>query len=79
VCGAGDASTVAAEPLYFANGAYTYTWKTLSAWKGTCRELVVTLSDNTEHRATFDQVAAMRGREEGAVAAAPSRGPRDVS
>jgi len=57
----------------------TYTWKTLSAWKGTCRELVVTLSDNTEHRATFDQVAAMRGREEGAVAAAPSRGPRDVS
>ena len=53
MCGAGDASTVAAEPLYFANGAYTYTWKTLSAWKGTCRELVVTLSDNTEHRATF--------------------------
>ena len=32
---------------------YTYVWKTDKAWAGTCRELVVTLADNTAHRANF--------------------------
>jgi serine protease AprX len=34
-------------------GQYKYTWKTDSAWKEQCRQLVVKLDDNTEHRATF--------------------------
>ena len=32
---------------------YTYTWKTDKAWKGTCRLLVVRLSDGTDHFAKF--------------------------
>lgn len=31
---------------------YVYVWKTSSSWAG-CRQLVVRLSDGTEHRATF--------------------------
>ena len=34
--------------------SYTYVWKTDKAWKGTCRQLTVTLSDGTNHRANFD-------------------------
>jgi hypothetical protein len=30
---------------------YTYPWKTDRAWRGTCRELVVTLTDGTAHSA----------------------------
>ena len=37
----------------FADGQYVYVWKTDKAWSGTCRQLVVKLSDNTEHRANF--------------------------
>ena len=33
---------------------YTYVWKTDKAWAGTCRQLVVQLTDGTFHRATFD-------------------------
>jgi hypothetical protein len=33
---------------------YTYVWKTQKAWAGTCRQLVVTLTDGTEHLATFE-------------------------
>jgi hypothetical protein len=32
---------------------YTYSWKTDSAWRGTCRQLVVTLRDGTPHIANF--------------------------
>jgi hypothetical protein len=32
---------------------YQYNWKTLKAWEGTCRQLVVTLNDGTQHRANF--------------------------
>jgi hypothetical protein len=39
--------------LTFANGQYTYAWKTDTTWKGTCRQLVVTLKDNTVHTALF--------------------------
>jgi subtilisin family serine protease len=56
VCGAADAtlvSTASAEPFSYASGQYKYVWKTDGAWEGQCRELVVKLDDNTEHRATF--------------------------
>jgi hypothetical protein len=33
---------------------YTYVWKTNKAWAGTCRQLLVKLKDNSEHRANFD-------------------------
>jgi hypothetical protein len=36
-----------------ASDRYGYTWKTLKAWEGTCRQLVVTLNDGTQHRANF--------------------------
>lgn len=32
---------------------YTYVWKTEKSWAGTCRQLVVKLSDGTLHRANF--------------------------
>jgi hypothetical protein len=32
---------------------YTYYWKTSSAWKGTCRQLVLRLADGTYHRANL--------------------------
>ncbi len=32
---------------------YTYTWKTNTAWAGTCRQLIVKLIDGTEHVANF--------------------------
>jgi hypothetical protein len=32
---------------------YTYVWKTDKAWAGTCRQLVLKLSDGTFHRANF--------------------------
>jgi hypothetical protein len=32
---------------------YQYNWKTNKAWAGTCRQLVVSLIDNTTHTATF--------------------------
>lgn len=32
---------------------YTYVWKTQKSWKNTCRQLVLTLSDGSTHRANF--------------------------
>lgn len=32
---------------------YTYVWKSNNSWSGMCRQLVVRLTDGTEHRATF--------------------------
>ena len=36
-----------------ANGVFTYPWKTLEEWAGTCRELVLTRDDGRQHRAFF--------------------------
>ncbi len=36
-----------------ASQRYSYTWKTEKSWKGTCRMLVVRLSDGTDHFAKF--------------------------
>lgn len=35
---------------------YIYNWKTATSYAGTCRQLVVKLSDGTEHRASFSFV-----------------------
>lgn len=32
---------------------YNYVWKTQNSWKNTCRQLILTLNDGTEHRANF--------------------------
>lgn len=32
---------------------YTYVWKTESSWAGTCRQLIVTLNDGSQHVANF--------------------------
>jgi hypothetical protein len=34
----------------YATGQYTLTWKTDAAWKGTCRSVIVTLNDGTQHK-----------------------------
>jgi extracellular elastinolytic metalloproteinase len=34
-------------------GVYSYPWKTLDEWAGTCREVVVTRDDGLQHRAFF--------------------------
>ena len=36
-----------------ATDTYTYTWKTNRNWAGTCRQLIVRLSDGTDHIALF--------------------------
>jgi extracellular elastinolytic metalloproteinase len=36
-----------------ATGVFTYPWKTLEEWAGTCRELVLTRDDGRQHRAFF--------------------------
>ncbi len=36
-----------------ASGTYNYTWKTNTAWAGTCRRLILRLNDNTIHEADF--------------------------
>jgi len=41
------------EGLTFANGQYSYVWKTDSGWAGKCRELQVLLVDGTLHTARF--------------------------
>jgi hypothetical protein len=43
-------STLTYDPL---SGQYSYVWKTDKSWSGTCRQLVVTLSDGTVHLANF--------------------------
>jgi reprolysin-like metallo-peptidase family M12B len=39
--------------LTFANGQYSYVWKTAKDWVGTCRQLQVLLVDGTLHTAQF--------------------------
>ena len=36
-----------------ATDTYTYTWKTDTAWAGTCRRFIMILTDNTTHDADF--------------------------
>ena len=36
-----------------ATDRYTYPWKTLKEWNGTCREFVLTRADGVQHRAFF--------------------------
>lgn len=36
-----------------ATGTYNYVWKTLKAWRGTCRQFVLQLNDGSEHVANF--------------------------
>jgi hypothetical protein len=43
-------SSLAYDPLA---GQYIYVWKTEKSWVGTCRQLIVKLSDGTEHIAYF--------------------------
>ena len=45
--------TAGGSSLAFDSGQYIYVWKTNKAWAGTCRQLVVKLTDGNEHRATF--------------------------
>ena len=35
------------------SGQYTYTWKTVSSWAGTCRQFTLRLADGTNHLARF--------------------------
>ena len=46
-------STSSADGLPFADGQYSYIWKTDKDWAGTCRELRVLLVDGTLHTARF--------------------------
>ncbi len=47
------APTSSADGLTFANGAYSYVWKTDKSWVGTCRQLQILLVDGTLHTARF--------------------------
>jgi len=48
-----ETSTAGGSSLSYGGGQYNYTWKTEKSWEGTCRQLVVTLNDGSEHRANF--------------------------
>ena len=47
-------------------GRYTFPWKTLQSWAGTCREFVLTRDDGIQHRAYFrfqaNPASALSGR-----------------
>jgi len=45
--------TASDDGLTFANGQYTYVWKTSKAWGGTCRQFQMLLVDGTLHTALF--------------------------
>jgi hypothetical protein len=45
-----SSSSLSYDPV---TATYIYKWKTERAWAGTCRQLVVKLSDGTEHMANF--------------------------
>ena len=47
------APTSSDDGLTFANGQYSYVWKTSRSWAGTCRRLQVLLVDGTLHTALF--------------------------
>jgi hypothetical protein len=45
--------TTSKKGLEFKGGRYRYLWSTDTAWAGTCRQLIVKLTDGTYHRANF--------------------------
>jgi hypothetical protein len=47
--------TAGSSSLTYDSGSdqYNYVWTTESSWAGTCRQLVIKLSDGSEHRANF--------------------------
>jgi predicted extracellular nuclease len=47
---AAAASTLVYDPV---TDRYIFTWRTQKAWADTCRQLVITLTDGTQHRANF--------------------------
>jgi len=47
------APVVTSGSLSYSSGVYTYTWKTNSAWKNTCGQVALQLSDGTTHAANF--------------------------
>ena len=47
------APTTSKKGLEFKGGQYRYLWSTNAAWAGTCRQLIVKLTDGTYHRANF--------------------------
>jgi hypothetical protein len=66
-CGSGDAvrgdepaAAAGASGLSYdaATDTYTYVWKTLKGWAGTCRQLVLKLDDGSYHRADFALVGS---------------------
>jgi hypothetical protein len=50
---AGTPTVGAAPALVYGGGRYIYSWKTDKAWAGTCRQLIVKLTDGTYHWADF--------------------------
>lgn len=60
-CGSGTPADLQAVPMLSASGlsytasndTYTYVWKTDKVWAGTCRQLLLKLSDGTTHVAHF--------------------------
>ncbi len=56
--------TADASRLRASGSKYTYTWKTSSAWAGSCRKLVVTLVDGSTHEALFRFSKEPKGRGE---------------
>jgi hypothetical protein len=50
---AGTPTVGAAPALVYGGGRYIYSWKTDKAWAGTCRQLIVKLTDGTSHWADF--------------------------
>jgi len=49
------ATTAGQSSLAYDSGAdqYTYTWKTENAWAGACKQLIIRLTDGTDHIAYF--------------------------
>jgi len=45
-----SSSTLQYDPT---SGQYTYVWKTEKSWAGSCRQLIVRLSDGSDHLANF--------------------------
>jgi regulation of enolase protein 1 (concanavalin A-like superfamily) len=84
-CGSGGGSTDPLEETVTAGNSslqydaatnmYTYVWKTDKTWAGTCRQLIVRLSDGTDHTALFqfNGKAKAAGSNEGSAASSASQ------
>jgi photosystem II stability/assembly factor-like uncharacterized protein len=49
----GGATPTTGGPLEYADGQYSYTWKTVKSWGGTCRQFQVKFTDNRTYTANF--------------------------